>query len=468
MPSWRSSISKRLINRDFARLWYGQAISNVGDYVFDTTLTLWVAVKLGAGRPWAPAAVSGLLLAAVIAIVFVGPIAGVWVDRWDRKRTMLGTEAVRAVLCGAMALISLVPQRDLPIPVWLVVIFAIVFLLNSAGQFFNPARQMTIGQVVSGEEEQTRAFGISNATSAVAGMIGPPLAAPLLFTSGVTWALVLNAASYVVSFISIRSVRIPESPAETPADGTETGGAQAETAAAPGFWADFREGLSFLLRDRFVRTLLLVAITCQAGTGALNTLDVFFVTGNLHVAAKYYGVLAIGAGAGLIIGSLVAASVVRRFGAARTTAGVLLLSGLVFLIYTRQTTFAAGIVLLLLFMIPIAIVNTSAAPLLLAAIPQRLFGRVMSVFGTLNQGTQMLSMLVAGWLASSSFRTFHAELLGVHMGPIDTIFTVAALLLVLGGVNGFITLPGAMRKASEQAEADAPADPSPDPEPDPA
>ena len=449
MSSWRQSIAKQLINRDFARLWYGQAISSVGDYVFDTTLVLWVAVELGAGKAWAPAAVSGLLLAAVIAIVVVGPIAGVWVDRWNRKRTMLGTEAVRAVLAGAMALISLIPQHDLPIPVWLVVIFVIVFLLNSAGQFFNPARQVTIGQVVTGEEEQTRAFGIGNATTAVAGMIGPPLAAPLLFTSGVTWALVINAASYVVSFLAVRSVRVPEP--ETAAEpGAE--GAAVETPAAPGFWADFREGLSFLMRDRFVRTLLLVAMICQAGSGALNTLDVFFVTGNLHVAAKYYGVLSVGAGAGLIIGSLVAASVVKRFGAARTTSAVLLLSGLIFLLYTRQTTFAAGFALILLFTIPLAIVNTSAAPMFLAAIPRRLFGRVMSVFAMLNQGTQMLSMLLAGWLASTSFRDFHARVLGVHVGPIDTIFTVAALLLVLGGVNAFLTLPASMRKLSTHGE----------------
>ena len=446
MPSWRQSVRARLVNRDFARLWYGQAISNVGDYVFDTTLTLWVAVRLGAGKAWAPAAVSGLLLAAVIAIVFVGPIAGVWVDRWNRKRTMLGTEAVRAALAGAMALISLVPQHDLPIPVWLAVIFVLVFLLNSAGQFFNPARQVTIAQVVTDEQEQTRAFGISNATAAGAGMIGPPLAAPLLFTSGVTWALALNAASYVVSFLAVRSVRVPEAARPAPEAGPE-----AEAPAAPGFWTDFREGLSFLLRDRLVRTLLLIGITCQAGSGALNTLDVFFVTGNLHVAAKYYGVLSVGAGAGLIVGSLIAAGVARRFGAARTTAGVLVLSGLIFLLYTRQTTFAAGFVLLLLFTIPLAVVNTSVMPLFLAAVPQRLFGRVMSVFAMLNQGTQMLSMLVAGWLASTSFRGFHAEVLGVHVGPIDTIFTVAALLIVLGGVNGFITLPGSMRKLSAQS-----------------
>jgi MFS family permease len=457
VASWRQFADKRLVNRDFARLWYGQAISTVGDYVFDTTLTLWVATKLGAGRPWAPAAVSGLLLAAVIAIVFVGPVAGVWVDRWNHKRTMLGTEAVRAILAGTMALVSLVPQRDLPIPVWLSVIFVLVFLLNSAGQFFNPARQLTIGRVVTGEEEQTKAFGIGNATSAIAGMIGPPLAAPLLFTSGVTWALLLNAASYGVSFLAIRSVELPdEEQGDTRAAVGEQGGEQAGALAGRGFWADFREGLSFLVRDRFVRALLIVAACCQAGTGALNTLDVFFVTGNLHVAAKNYGLLSIGAGVGLIIGSLLAARVVKRFGAARTTAGVLLLAGLVYLLYTRQSTFAAGFVLLLFFEIPIALVNTSISPLFLAAVPERLFGRVMSAFGMVNQGTQMLSMIVAGWLASSSLRNFHTRLLGVHLGPIDTILSVGALLIVLGGLNAFRTLPRNMRAAAaERARAGA-------------
>ena len=54
-----AAIDRRLVNRDFAKLWYGQAISSVGDFVFTTTLTLWIAVKLGAGQSWAPAAIGG-------------------------------------------------------------------------------------------------------------------------------------------------------------------------------------------------------------------------------------------------------------------------------------------------------------------------------------------------------------------------------------------------------------------------
>jgi len=88
----RGRLAKFLINRNYARLWYGQAISTVGDFMFTTTVTLWVATVLGKGHSWAPAATSGVFLAAVIAYAAVGPLSGVFVDRWNRKRTMMHTE----------------------------------------------------------------------------------------------------------------------------------------------------------------------------------------------------------------------------------------------------------------------------------------------------------------------------------------------------------------------------------------
>lgn len=92
-----------LVNRDFARLWSGQALSTVGDFVFDTTLTLWIATELFAHSRWAPTAVSGLMLCALVAIVVVGPVAGVFVDRWAHRRIMLSSEAIRGVLVAIVA-----------------------------------------------------------------------------------------------------------------------------------------------------------------------------------------------------------------------------------------------------------------------------------------------------------------------------------------------------------------------------
>jgi MFS family permease len=132
-PLWRRAASARspehgqgglaarfLVNRAFSRLWFGQAISSVGDFVFDTTLTLWIATVLLAGSRWAPEAVSGLMLCAFAfaVAVLVGPLSGVFVDRWSKRRTMLASEAVRAIQllavtpnAGVVACLTLPPSR---------------------------------------------------------------------------------------------------------------------------------------------------------------------------------------------------------------------------------------------------------------------------------------------------------------------------------------------------------------------
>lgn len=425
-----AAIERHLVNRDFAKLWYGQAISSVGDFMFTTTLTLWIAVKLGAGRSWAPAAISGLLIAATAAIVVVGPIAGVLVDRWERRRTMLRTESVRAALAALLALVSLVPQHDLPTGVWLVLVYAVVFALNAAGRFFGPAQMVTISRVVPGLESQTKAFGLANATNAIARMIGPPLAAPLLFSAGVTWALAFNAASYLVSYYTIRSIEFAPEPAVP---------AHAHTGRR--FWRELAEGARTLLGNRVIFGILVCAMVCQVGVGALNTLDVFFVVGNLHVPAKNFGYMAIAMGVGLILGSLVAPRLVRRLGPATTTTCAMVAAGAIYMVYARQTTFAAGLAVLLLFEVPVAVVATAMEPILLAAVPRGFYARVMSAFGTLNQGTLMLSMALSGWIASSALHDFRGRVLGVHVGPMDAILTLAGLAIVLGGVVSKLTIP---------------------------
>lgn len=127
-----------LINRDYTRLWFGQAVSSVGDAVFGTTLVLWVATVLGRGRPWAPEAVSGVVLATGVAVLGVGPIAGVFVDRWNKRATMLRTEIVRGALVAALTVFAFLPTRVLPVGVWLALVYGTVLLLNSASQFFSP------------------------------------------------------------------------------------------------------------------------------------------------------------------------------------------------------------------------------------------------------------------------------------------------------------------------------------------
>ena len=159
------SLQRTLINRNYAKLWSGQAVSAVGDSVFGTTLVLWVSQVLASGRSWAPAAVSGILVAAAAAFALVGPVAGVFVDRWNRKSTMMRTEVIRATMVAGLTGLSFVPVRDLPVGLWLAAVYLVMFVLNAAGQFFSPARFATTGDVVRGEEDRARAVGLSEASA---------------------------------------------------------------------------------------------------------------------------------------------------------------------------------------------------------------------------------------------------------------------------------------------------------------
>jgi MFS family permease len=416
------------INRDYTRLWAGQAVSSVGDTVFDTTLVLWISTRIGHGRSWAPAAVSGLTLAMSVATLSVGLVAGVLVDRWNRRRTMLRTELVRGALVGVLAALSFLPRTALPTAVWLVLIYTIVTAVTCMGLLFNPARFATIRDLVEDQADRARAAGIGQATSSAAVIIGPPLAAPLFFTIGFQWALVFNALSYFWSWAAIRSIRKPD---------TFEGG----TGAGSSIRQEMVDGLRYAATNRFLRAMLVVVVIASFGTGPLNALGVFFTTENLHTRDSMFGVLSMGIGAGSILGALCAGRFVQRLGARLTTCAALVVTGATFLLYARQTEFAVGLALFAVCGFFVTMLNTSITPLLMATTPNRYLGRVVSLLAPFVELAQLLSVMVAGWLASTVLVGYHGSVAGLHMGRIDIVFSFCGLLILLAGLYAFRGLP---------------------------
>jgi len=495
-----------LINRDYTRLWFGQAVSSVGDAVFSTTLVLWVATVLARGKSWAPEAVSGVVLATGLAVLTVGPIAGVFVDRWNKRITMLRTESFRGGLVAVLTVFAFLPTDFLPVGVWLALIYVTVLLLNSAGQFFSPARFATIADLVTGDADRARAAGIAQATAETAWIIGPPLAAPLLFTVGLQWALLANALSYLVSYLAIRSVgprlAAPDArprlsgryraaasvqasaPASAPvqADVANTAeeptdpntGAQRSSAdrsatdrsatSRSGPLREFVAGLQFFRRSRVLVALLGLAVIGQFGLGALETLNVFFTTRNLHASAHLYGYLGMAMGVGGITGALCAGRAVQWIGARRTTWIGLVVSGLLLVVYSRQSGLPAGIALLFAFAIPLTMLNTAMSPLLLAAAKAEYRGRVVAVFYPVTQLASLLAAALAGWLAGSLLRGFAVTIVGLHFGPVDTIFAASGIVIVFSGLFARIALPdtAAAAKTETSTTADTAITPSTD------
>ncbi len=430
-----------LINPRYTRLWYGQATSSLGDSVFSTTLVLWVVTVLAKGKSWAPAAVSLVLLSVGIAVLTIGPVAGVFVDRWESRRTMLRTDQIRCAIVAVLTALAFLPASALPAPVWLGLVCVAVFALNSVGQFFGQARYTLIRDIVTGDADRARAAGIAQATGQTALIVGPPLAAPLLFTVGLQWGLLFNALSYAVSFISIRSIQPPpgttwDKPARKPAS----------------LRADFADGLRYFRRSRLLVALLTIAVVGQVGVGALGALDVFFLIRNLHSRLSLYGYLGTALGVGGIVGALLAGRAVQWLGARAVAWAGLVVAGVLLISYSRQTVFAAAAAFLFLAAIPITMLNTALAPLLMGAAPKEYMGRVIAVFQPVAQLASMLATLLAGWLASSALRGFDGSIAGVRFNSIDLIFGAAGLIILIAGIYSRVVLPP---PAAEPAAAPA-------------
>lgn len=421
------------INRNFALLWGGQAVSNLGDVVFDTTLMLWVATIIAHNQPWAPLASSGVLLVAAIPTFFFGPIAGVFVDRWDKRRTMIAMDVMRTILvlllliASGMIPLPFFPGRRLTTIEQLAAIYIIVFLATICAQFFNPARFALIGDVVA-PTQRAHASSLGQITSNMAIVVGPFLAAPLLFVVGVQWALLLNAASFATSFLAISAVRPPVI------------AGQEGSANQFHFLREMGEGLRFFAQNRVLVTILVSAGIVSFGVGALNTLDIYFVIENLHTSTNLYGLLGTAFGIGSILGAAASALIIKRIGAARTFWLGLIICGALFLIFARQTLFLPALIIFFIIGMPVVAVNTVVGPLLLHVTPRRLVGRVISVFTPAISMLSMLSIVLSGYLASTAMHNFRATFLGLTFTTIDTIFTGMGLLVVIGGIYALVNM----------------------------
>ncbi|GCE12942.1 MFS transporter [Tengunoibacter tsumagoiensis] len=416
-----------LINRNYAFLWSGQAISNLGDMVFDTTLVLWVSTKIAAHQSWAPLAISGVMLSAALPTLLIGPLAGVFTDRWDKRRTMLLMDFSRALFVLLLFVAALPLPLHISPSATLTMIYAMVALNATCSQFFAPARTTLIRDTVEAKD-QARAGGLAQVSQNLAIIIGPPLAAPLLFVVGVEWALLINALSFVVSFFAILMVR---SHKIVEPEGQKDHGQLS-------FWSELRAGLTFFGHSQILMTLLICITIVTLGTGMMNVLDVFFVTRNLHVDSSLYGLIGMGFGAGSILGAVISTFFTQRLEVVRTFWGCLVMAGLLIFAYSRMTSFIPALMIFTIVGIPIAALNTAFFPLLLHATPREMLGRVLSVINPTQTLAALVSTLLAGFLASQF--SFHTSVLGSNFGTIDTIFSGGALMIILGGVYALVTL----------------------------
>jgi len=231
-------------NRSFRLLWTAELISAIG-----TALTSLAASILVYRVTGSALSVGLMLMATALPSLFVGLVAGVFVDRWDRKRIMIATNLIRA---GLVVLIPVV------LPLGIAWLYVLVALSSAVGQFFYPAHASVVPEVAS-DEELAAANSMMTISTIGSTTIGFAASGLIASTLSINWAFYLDALSFVLSALCIVRIRIASTP---PAKDT--------TVAV--VVRNLRAGITFVATTPILRALFLIFIPIFVGFGFHNAL----------------------------------------------------------------------------------------------------------------------------------------------------------------------------------------------------
>lgn len=397
-------------NADFRRLWTGQVISEVGDWL-NNIAVLALSIQL-AGAGSVGLAVATYAIARHLPLFLFGPVAGVVVDRLSRRRVMIAADVARA----GLALGFLLANRYAS----LALIYVVGASLFSVSAFFNAAKRASIPNLVNGTEELLAANSLSASTTAATIAVGSALGGVLATALGRDTVFVLNALTFLASAGMIRRIRRPLSVGQK-AIGIAGRPAPASTsistvrrAPLKAYFTDFREGLRYVRRDRVLAAVFVVAGGWGLGNGAARALYSLFGAALGEQAAGRWGasvqavaerptdfgisVLFVAMGLGGVLGAPLA----RRFnrgaveGLGARMGRSLTLDGCGLLLFSLTPNLFGAAALLVARELNFAIWWTAQQTLLMRRTEDAFAGRVFASYETLTTLMMVGSMLVSG------------------------------------------------------------------------
>ena len=206
-------------------------------------------------------------------------------------------------------------------------------------------------------------------------------------------ACIINAVSFLISAISVRAIRASKEdlhPYHKPEIEYATGGIKAVI-------RELFAGLKFVVQTRALLIVVILILIAMLGGGALNALDIIFVSQRLHVSTSLYGILVAVGGLGTLLGAIGAGFLSKKVMPRHILAGGVFLLGLGLVIYAFQTQYILAIIVMFITGIPQGGIDVGFTPILLGTTPRSLIGRVESVIETTMYGVSLISIALAGY-----------------------------------------------------------------------
>jgi MFS family permease len=381
--------------RDFRLLWGGSLVSALGSWLLILAIPAHVFLVTGSLRD------TGLTLAAeYLPLLVLGPVAGVFTDRWDRRRLMIGTNLFRAGAVTVM-LAGTSPGR-----LW--VLYVALIAESSGGLLYAPAMQARIPAIVGTGPMLSSANALSSAQDGAVRLIGGPLGGILLVAFGIKWLICTDALSYLLSAAAVFL---------TARTGDDRPG---HRSTVTGVARDLAEGLRVLRRQPVARALLPVTVTWLAANASLSAVLIPFGVHRLG-GSEHTGFLLSGLGVGFLIGAPVIRALLDRVQPGSLLAASMTGSAAAYLLLFTSSSLAtalpAAVAVGMFGSMSLVIPQTAMQ----RVIPNAALGRVSAVFLTGEAAATLLGAAAGPFLAQA------AGLTGVAF--VASLVTLAAAVL---------------------------------------
>ena len=422
-----------LRQRNFALLFTGAVISQAGDLILFVALPFWIYRLTGS-----VAATGANFLALTVPRLLLSPVAGVFVDRWDRRRVMIVADLLRAAIVGGMLLVR---SADM---VWLII--ALAFLESCVSRFFFPARTAALPLIV-GRERLLQANATMSFGEATAQLGGPALGGVLVALWGPHGAIAVDALSYLVSAVLIALIAMPHRSDEPPQAADHAPAARrAPGEALRSVWRELLEGAAVVRARPPLRMLFTSQAIFALGNGITNVLVVVVVSDIWHAGARELGWFMSAMGIGALLGGPTAAAVTDRLSARSLLAFGGILAGTILFVSVDQPSVYVAIGLNTVVGVLNVWLSVGMGTLLQLASDDRNRGRVSSLLMTVGGGGSLLSALLTSAVTG---------VVGVR-----PVISLGALLFVAGGAVALLGRDRAMPTpaAGEAAESRTPAE----------
>ncbi len=396
-------------NRDFTLLWTGQLISTIGSSLTSLAASILVFRLTGSA-----ASVGLMLMATAAPTILVGLLAGVFVDRYDRKHIMIAADLSRAVL---VFLIPLLLRQSIA---WL---YIIVMLTSAISQFFDPAHESVLPEIAS-DEELAAANSLMAISSFGATAVGFAASGLIASRFPIQWCFYLDALSFVVSALVVWVVRIPK----------------LSVAADSGIAAvgrNLRAGVQVLIDTPMLKSLFLVFALVFVSFGLSNSLLLPFAIKALGATEFEYGVQEAVTSVGFVIGSLWMARVSERLREGQWIALGLIGMALAGIGYASMRAVVPAIAIIAVSGMINAPTSIARRLVIQRHTPREMRGRVNSAFFVCRDVLFLVGMAAAGL---------------ADVFPIRWMYLGSALLLLAAGAWALF-MPGLGQPAAEWKRA---------------